>query len=283
MFKNNYYMMDELSLQNINQRIINIEPFEQSLKKLMADGKEPEVMSKPVLQKVDNRAMISINGPMMFNPGLFERIMFDAVSTQDLMAAVDDVAQDNKIDQVLFDINSPGGEAHQIDVLAEKMRALSNVKQTASLNTGMMASASYYAGSQAGKVFSTHKFNETGSIGTVTAMVDSSEAFAREGHKVIKIATGELKGAGMYGTKISQGFIDSVQKKVDALQVDFSSAVERSRPDADMADGSEARSGQSFFQADAERLGLSDGIKTVQEVFDYLNQGSRAARLRKTI
>ena len=86
-------MMDELSLQNINQRIINIEPFEQSLKKLMADGKEPEVMSKPVLQKVDNRAMISINGPMMFNPGLFERILFDAVSTQDLMAAVDDVAQ----------------------------------------------------------------------------------------------------------------------------------------------------------------------------------------------
>jgi len=275
--------MDELSMQNIRQRIDNIDPFKKELKELMQDGEGKPFIQKPVLQKEGNRAMISINGPMMLNPGLFERVMFDAVSTQDLMAAVQDVAQDSKIDQVLFDINSPGGEASKIDVLADQVNALSKVKQTAALNNGMMASAAYYVGSQAGKVFSTHKFNETGSIGTVTALVDSSKAFENEGHKVYKIATGELKGAGMYGTEISQSFINSVQSKVDALQADFSIAVERSRPDADMADGSEARSGQSFFQADAERLGLSDGIKTIQEAFDYLNQGSRAARLRKTI
>ena len=191
--------------------------------------------------------------------------------------------QDKKIDQVLFDINSPGGEASQIHILADKVKSLSGVKQTAALNTGMMASASYYVGSQAGKVFSTDKFNETGSIGTVTVMADQSEAAKMAGIKVIKIATGPLKGAGMTGTEITADMVDAVQSKVNQLQEGFSNAVERSRPDADMADGSEARSGQSFFQADAERLGLSDGIKTVQEVFDYLNQGSRAARLRKTI
>ena len=276
-------MVDSLAMAGINQQIECIEPFKQELTKFMADDKESMIMNKPVLQKDGNRAMISINGPMMLNPGLFERVMFDAVSTQDLMAAVDDVAQDNKIDQVLFDINSPGGEASQIHILADKVKSLSGVKQTAALNTGMMASASYYVGSQAGKVFSTDKFNETGSIGTVTVMADQSEAAKMAGIKVIKIATGPLKGAGMTGTEITADMVDAVQSKVNQLQEGFSSAVERSRPDADMADGSEARSGQSFFQADAERLGLSDGIKTVQEVFDYLNQGSRAARLRKTI
>jgi ClpP class serine protease len=283
MFKNNYLMVDSLAMAGINQQIECIEPFKQELTKFMADDKESMIMNKPVLQKDGNRAMISINGPMMLNPGLFERVMFDAVSTQDLMAAVDDVAQDNKIDQVLFDINSPGGEASQIHILADKVKSLSGVKQTAALNTGMMASASYYVGSQAGKVFSTDKFNETGSIGTVTVMADQSEAAKMAGIKVIKIATGPLKGAGMTGTEITADMVDAVQSKVNQLQEGFSNAVERSRPDADMADGSEARSGQSFFQADAERLGLSDGIKTVQEVFDYLNQGSRAARLRKTI
>jgi len=276
-------MVDSLAMAGINQQIECIEPFKQELTKFMADDKESMIMNKPVLQKDGNRAMISINGPMMLNPGLFERVMFDAVSTQDLMAAVDDVAQDNKIDQVLFDINSPGGEASQIHILADKVKSLSGVKQTAALNTGMMASASYYVGSQAGKVFSTDKFNETGSIGTVTVMADQSEAAKMAGIKVIKIATGPLKGAGMTGTEITADMVDAVQSKVNQLQEGFSNAVERSRPDADMADGSEARSGQSFFQADAERLGLSDGIKTVQEVFDYLNQGSRAARLRKTI
>jgi len=276
-------MVDSLAMAGINQQVECIEPFKQELTKFMADDKESMIMNKPVLQKDGNRAMISINGPMMLNPGLFERVMFDAVSTQDLMAAVDDVAQDNKIDQVLFDINSPGGEASQIHILADKVKSLSGVKQTAALNTGMMASASYYVGSQAGKVFSTDKFNETGSIGTVTVMADQSEAAKMAGIKVIKIATGPLKGAGMTGTEITADMVDAVQSKVNQLQEGFSSAVERSRPDADMADGSEARSGQSFFQADAERLGLSDGIKTVQEVFNYLDQGSRANRLRKTI
>ncbi len=283
MFKNNYLMIDSLAMAGINQQVECIEPFKQELTKLMADDKEALIMNKPVLQKEGNRAMISINGPMMLNPGLFERVMFDAVSTQDLMAAVKDVAQDSKIDQVLFDINSPGGEASQIHILADQVNALSKVKQTAALNTGMMASAAYYVGSQAGKVFSTDKFNETGSIGTVTVMADQSEAAKMAGIKVIKIATGPLKGAGMTGTEITADMVEAVQSKVNQLQEGFSNAVERSRPDADMADGSEARSGQSFFQADAERLGLSDGIKTIQEAFDYLNQGSRAARLRKTI
>ncbi len=283
MFKNNYLMIDSLAMAGINQQVECIEPFKQELTKLMADDKEALIMNKPVLQKEGNRAMISINGPMMLNPGLFERVMFDAVSTQDLMAAVKDVAQDSKIDQVLFDINSPGGEASQIHILADQVNALSKVKQTAALNTGMMASAAYYVGSQTGKVFSTDKFNETGSIGTVTVMADQSEAAKMAGIKVIKIATGPLKGAGMTGTEITADMVEAVQSKVNQLQEGFSNAVERSRPDADMADGSEARSGQSFFQADAERLGLSDGIKTIQEAFDYLNQGSRAARLRKTI
>jgi len=103
------------------------------------------------------------------------------------------------------------------------------------------------------------------------------------GIKVIKIATGPLKGAGMTGTAITADMVASVQAKVDQLQEGFSNAVERSRPNADMQDGSEARSGQSFFQADAERLGLSDGIKSMEEVFSFLDQGSQAARLRRTI
>jgi len=283
MFTKPYLMMDLFSSHKINQRIANIEPFKQELIKLLEDGESDHKMGKPVLQKDGSRALVTIHGLMMLNPDLFDRVIFGATSTSDLIAAMDDLAQDGSIDQVLFDINSPGGEASQIDTLAGRIKNLSSLKQTASLNTGMMASAAYYAGSQANKVFSTHKFNETGSIGTVTALIDDSQVFKNEGYIVHNIATGELKGQGMSGVEISQGFIDSVQKKVDALQDDFSSAVESSRPDADMSDGSEARSGQSFFQADAERLGLSDGIKTVQQVFDFLDQGSRANRLRKTI
>lgn len=287
MFTDNYLMIDELAMIGINQRMECIKAIDIKLDKAlissMAEDKEVPLLAAPVLQKEGKRAMISINGPMMFNPGLFEQVVFGAASTQEIMAAVQDVSQDSNIESVLFQINSPGGEARQMHVLADQVKNLSSIKQTASLNTGMMASAAYYVGSQAGKVFSSDKFNETGSIGTVTVMADQSEAAKMAGIKVIKIATGPLKGAGMTGTAITADMVASVQAKVDQLQEGFSNAVERSRPNADMQDGSEARSGQSFFQADAERLGLSDGIKSMEEVFSFLDQGSQAARLRRTI
>jgi ClpP class serine protease len=287
MFTDNYLMIDELAMIGINQRMECIKAIDIKLDKAlissMAEDNEVPLLSAPVLQKEGKRAMISINGPMMFNPGLFEQVVFGAASTQEIMAAVQDVSQDSNIESVLFQINSPGGEARQMHVLADQVKNLSSIKQTASLNTGMMASAAYYVGSQAGKVFSADKFNETGSIGTVTVMADQSEAAKMAGIKVIKIATGPLKGAGMTGTAITADMVASVQAKVDQLQEGFSNAVERGRPNADMQDGSEARSGQSFFQADAERLGLSDGIKSMEEVFSFLDQGSQAARLRRTI
>jgi ClpP class serine protease len=274
-------------MYGINQRMECIKAIDIKLDKAlissMAEDKEVSILSAPILQKEGNRAMISINGPMMFNPGLFEQVVFGAASTQEIMAAVQDVSQDSKIDSVLFKINSPGGEARQMHILADQVKSLSSVKQTAALNTGMMASAAYYVGSQAGKVFSSDKFNETGSIGTVTVMADQSEAAKMAGIKVIKIATGPLKGAGMTGTAITADMVESVQAKVNQLQEGFSNAVERARPNADMQDGSEARSGQSFFQADAERLGLIDGIKSMEEVFTYLSQGSQAAKLRRSI
>jgi ClpP class serine protease len=287
MFKDSYLMIDELAMIGINQRMECIKKIDIKLDKAliesMVEESEVSLLGKPVLQKEGNRAMISISGPMMFEPGLFEQVIFGASSTQKLMAAVADVAQDSSIDKVLFNINSPGGEAKQMHILAAQVKTLSAMKQTASLNTGMMASAAYYIGSQASKVFSTDKFNETGSIGTVTVMADQSEAAKMAGIKVIKIATGPLKGAGMTGTAITADMVDAVQKKVNQLQEGFSSAVERGRPNADMADGSEARSGQSFFQEDAERLGLSDGIKSLDEAFEFLDQGSRANNLRRSI
>ena len=157
--------------------------------------------------------------------------------------------------------------------------SLSKQKATASVNTGIMASAAYFIGSQVGKIFAEDKLNETGSIGTVTVINDYSEAAKQAGIKVTKIATGPLKGAGIMGTPITADIINMVQKKVNRIQENFSQAVERRR-DADMSDGSEARSGQSFFFEEAQQLGLIDGIKTIDQAFEYLEQGNSFKRLK---
>ena len=279
MFNYPYLMIDELALNGMIQKSHCIENINiKSINQADIDGEEMQI-GKPVLQKSGSRAMINIDGPICFNPSLVDRLIFGATSTQDIMEAVKNVHLDNKIETVVFNVNSPGGEAFKIHQVSNMVNELSKVKSTAAVNSGIMASAAYFIGSQAGKVFVEDELNDTGSIGTVTALYDYSEASQKAGIKVIKVATGPLKGAGMMGTEITPEMVEMIQKKVNHIQTGFSAAVERTRP-ADMSDGSEARSGQTFFYNDAERLGLVDGVKSVEEAFIYLEQGNRFSKLQ---
>jgi len=280
-------MIDELHLNMMVQKSSNLKEVQitagKALLKMANEERVVDLNFSPVLQKAGSRAMISIDGPMVFNPDLMDRIIFGAVSTHELMQAVIDVSEDKKIETVVFNVNSCGGEASKIHVLADMVQALSKIKATASVNTGIMASAAFFVASQTSKVFVDDKLNETGSIGTVTVLTDFTEAMKMAGLKVTKISTGPLKGAGMQGTPISPAIVKMVQEKVDQIQKGFSEAVERARPEADMKDGSKARSGASFFFEDAKELGLADQIKSVDEAFAFLEQGNRASKIKQTL
>lgn len=284
MFNNQYLMIDELYLNGMNNQFTpKMQEALDSAVAKMSDHGEALVIGVPVLQKEGRRAMININGPMKLNPNILDKIIHSAVSTQEVNAAVLDVAQDTQIESVVFNINSPGGEANMINNVADRVAQLSSMKATAAVNTGMMCSASYFIGSQAGKVFSSDLLSETGSIGTVGFINDHTKQAEMSGIKVFKIATGVLKGAGHMGTEITPEILKHIQGKIDRRQEDFSNAVSSKRPDADMSDGSEARSGASFFHDDAMRLGLVDGIKTIEQAFEFLEQGNRASQLRQSI
>ena len=235
-----------------------------------------------VLQKAGSRAMINIEGPIAFNPSMIERLFFGATSTQDIMQAVADVAKDSKIKSVVFKVNSGGGEAHKMHVLADMIHGLSQQKATATLNTGMMASAAYYAGSQTGKIFLDDKMNQTGSIGTAVMLHDTKGLAEKEGIKVIPVTTGPLKALPASGVEISEDLIQYVQERVNELQEGFSDAVMRVRPNADMSDGAEARTGKTFSFQKANDLGLVDGIKSLDEVFSMLEAGNKLAKMRRS-
>lgn len=287
MFNSPYLMIDEISLITLMKKSENIQSINIEIDKTIIKQDSIEIEKafnlKPVLQKEGNKAIIQIDGPIVFNPLLIERIIFSAVSTQEIMKAVADVSQDDDIELIVFAINSPGGEAFKMHVLSDMIHSLSMQKATAAVNTGLMASAAFFIGSQTNKIFVEDHLNETGSIGTVTVLRDFSEAAKMAGIKVTKIATGPLKGAGITGTPITSEMIQSVQEKVDKIQEGFSSAVERMRPTADMSDGSEARSGQSFFFEKAQELGLVDDIKSIDQAFEFLEHGISFSKLKQSI
>ena len=85
MFNNPYLMIDQLSLNTLMSRSESIKSVDFHIDKAVIKQEAQDVEAAfnfaPVLQKDGSRAMISINGPMMFNPGLIDRLLFSAVST----------------------------------------------------------------------------------------------------------------------------------------------------------------------------------------------------------
>lgn len=286
MFNYEYLQICENSLMRMLQRFETIHHLEfngESLKAIQANGEAFTASSSPVMNKNGSRALIKIDGPMSVNPGFFEKIFFGAVNTMDVLDAVKDIRQDDNIKTTALAFNSPGGSAEKIHVLANEVFQLSQEKPTASLNIGNMSSAAFFVGSQARKVFVDDEMNMTGSIGTRVVVKDTSEAFKQAGVKVIPIVTGPLKAMGALGTEVTPEMIDHIKEQVNQLQDNFNNAVERTRKDSDMSDGSEARSGASFFFKDAKRLGLVDGVKNLEQVFGMLDNMALENELRKSL
>lgn len=275
MFNSPFLMIDPLTLRHISEKM-NITD-----KIVLNDEllKNNDYMSQ-ILQKSGTRALLSIHGPMVYSPSIIDRVLFGATSTQDLMVAVDDIMKDEDIKSVVIKVNSGGGEAHKVNVLADMIHALSKQKSCATLNTGVMASAAYYAGSQTGKVFVDDKYNMTGSIGTVNILHDTSGMAKKAGVKVIPVATGPLKGLPADGVELSDEVIQYVQSIVDDIQEGFSNAVMRVRPHADMSNGSEARTGKAFLFDKAYELGLIDGMKSLDAIFSMLEAGNKFKKMR---
>jgi signal peptide peptidase SppA len=277
MFNHPYLMIDTLGLKSIMQKA-------HSLKSVQISAEDIEVFGvESILSKSGSRALLNIDGPIVYGASIIDKLVYGAVDTNDIMQACADIMQDGKIKNVVMAINSPGGSAHKMHMLSDMVYNMSHMKNVAAVNTGLMASAAYFAGSQATHVFTDDVMNRTGSIGTKVILHDTSQMFKNAGVDVIAIATGSHKAMLEDGIEITEEHVEAVREIVDELQQNFNQAVMRARPNADMSDGAEGRSGKTFSFDKAQQLGLVDGVKSVEEAFKFLDQGNRLARLKQSI
>ena len=62
------------------------------------DSRTVNSEGNPLIQKLGSRAMITVDGPFMFNPGPFQRWFMGAVDTQEIMEAVEEAHNDDEIE-----------------------------------------------------------------------------------------------------------------------------------------------------------------------------------------
>ena len=219
--------------------------------------------SKPRMPRANagGVAVIPIVGPMSKYADIFSFLFGGAVMT-DISTAVRSAAANPNVQTIVLYIDSPGGSAAGIDELAQAIFDAHGVKSVIGCISDLACSGAYWAASQCTKLYANQNAF-IGSIGVYSVILDLSTAYEMAGVKVEVVRAGELKGIGE--DEITPAQRTELQSRVDAIHRQFIAAVAHGRMmPADRVRG--LADGRVFIAAEAQRLGLIDGVKSFDAV-----------------
>lgn len=226
----------------------------------------------------DGVAVLPVEGVIAKKMNLFSRISGGSSSQligRDLAAALDDSA----VHSIILAVDSPGGTVDGTELLANAVLAARGRKPIATLGGGTMASAAYWVGSAAGKVYVADSTTAVGSIGVVTSHVDISGAEAARGVKTTELTAGRYKRiASQFGPLSDEGRL-SIQDQLDYMYSLFVGAVAKHRGVSTDVVLSDMADGRVFTGQQAVDAGLVDGIITMEALVEQLNREHSSARL----
>lgn len=218
-------------------------------------------------QVINGTAVIPIQGVIAKKMNLFTQIS-GGVSTQLVGRDIKEALADDSIKSIVLDIDSPGGTVDGTQELADIVFAGREKKPIVAYSDGMVASAAYWIGSAADKMYISGDTIDIGSIGVVTSHVDYSEYEKKIGIKTTEIYAGKYKRIASDTKPLSKEGKQYIQDQVDYLYSIFVDHVAKHRGVSseivlkDMADG------KIFIGQQAITAGLVDGVSTIDRIIN---------------
>jgi signal peptide peptidase SppA len=236
----------------------------------VADDEPPKPKSQIILYPVNgsndrNVAVIPVAGPLMKAvPSLSA-----GTSTVQLRRDIRAAAADPKVSAILLAIDSPGGTVSGTADLAAEVARARKSKPVWAQAEDLTASAAYWVASQCEQIWVNQGTALVGSIGTLMVIYDLAGAAEKEGVRTLVFATGNLKGAGAAGAPVTDAQAEYFQRIVDAAQESFDAAVRKGRSLSEKQLKA-VRSGEVFPAGEAVRLGLADGVRSMESTIQAL-------------
>lgn len=215
-------------------------------------------------------AYIPVKGTLMKTvPSWMAYWGIDATSYQDLKTDIDAAVKDKRIESIVLDIESPGGQVAGIHDAADAIFEARKSKPVKAYIQDLCASAAYWLAAQADEIVA-NQDAMVGSIGVYSVHTDSSARAEKQGFKVHVVRSGDHKGMGIPGDEITESQIASAQRIVDGLAESFISAVGRGRS-MERADVQLRASGEVWLSSKAVELGLVDRVASRSAAFKSSN------------
>ena len=194
-----------------------------------------------------------------------------ASSAAVLRQQIEAAQADPKARAALLYIDSPGGNILGVAEAAQALAALAAVKPVVVFSDGLMASAAYWIGSAAPKLYISGPMVQVGSIGVRMEQIDTAGADAKAGISRKTITFGKYKArGGTAGGGDVAAYDQHQQDQVDYLGSLFVDAVAKSRGLDPQVVADELATGQVFVGQQAIDAGLVDGITTLADLLAAL-------------
>ena len=145
--------------------------------------------------------VIPIHGPIGYRIGAIEKVC-GICDVGELNEYLDEAVNDDSVETIVLDINSPGGEIVGIAEFSDKLIAAGKKKNCVAFTDTMACSAAQWIAAACNEVYATPSA-DLGSIGVYCQLFDVSQAYQNAGIKSELFTSGDLKAIGAEGESLS--------------------------------------------------------------------------------
>jgi signal peptide peptidase SppA len=222
---------------------------------IIDDEDDDDMMDDYAMAEENGVAIIPVAGVIGHKVSAVSKLL-GAVDTVDVIAAIELAAEDDDIDTIILDIDSPGGTVGGVPELAETVEDVqrAGVKMIYAYTDSMMASAAYWMAAGANGIFAAPSA-EVGSIGVYLPVMDTSKALAEKGVTVEIFKSGKYKAAGFPGVALDEEVRKHLQLEVMETYNEFAGFVKKYRAELNY----EHMQGQTLTGRKAADVGMVDG------------------------
>jgi signal peptide peptidase SppA len=212
--------------------------------------------------------VVSLRGVIV--PRSMKGALLPLVDLEGVIGDIEALSSNPDVDEIVLDIDSPGGLAAGVPEAAAKIRKLSPSKPIVAFIDSLSASAAYYLASAASKIVA-KRSSEVGSVGAIMMKVDVTKALDNSGIDVRLITTGEAKGDHSVFRENTESVLNRLQHEVDNIGGMFLHDVVKYRGlSEDVA--KEIRSAKLYSAREALELGMIDEVVEDVGVYDYISR-----------
>jgi len=228
----------------------------------------------------DGVALVPVSGMLVDRGDWLGDLGGFATSYEGLAEQFRRLAKDSAIKKVVLDIDSGGGMVAGLWDLCAEIGKLKKAKKVYAVAANFAASAAYAIGCMAHE-FYVSRSGVAGSIGVIMIHQSYQRLLDAAGVDTTIIAAGEHKADGNPYTQLGHGARAEFAAEIEAVNDGFIAHVAKYRGlEADSVRALQARVYSGGRAVDA---GLADGVKSVEDLLEYLREGGpSASRERQT-